>query len=470
LKTAGDGSLLGSRDGVAVSAALRAGELTCRELAAAFLAASDGDELGAWAAIDADALLARAARLDRLGTAERARLPLFGLPIGVKDNFDTAGLPTAYGSPIYARHRPPADAEAVRRLVAAGAIVAGKTTCSEFAWMSPADTLNPLDRSRTPGGSSSGSAAAVASGTVPIATGTQTAGSINRPASYCGVIGYKPSFQAFPRAGVRLLSPALDTVGLLARSVRDIRLAAWAIASPDDSEPVAVVREPSHASGVREPGYASGVREPGYASGVREPGRAPRLALARTPAWGAVEPAARAAIEDVALAAWDAGACLEDLELPDRFEELVAAHKVIQEVESAASLAGELALHGDLLSESLRAALADGAAIPPDRYARAKRTAAVLGRVIAGLLAGYDGVLTPSATGTPPLGLGFTGDPRFCRAWTLIGAPTISIPVAWTPGRLPVGLQVVGAPGRDGRTLAAAEWLLDRLAPMTNRV
>jgi Asp-tRNA(Asn)/Glu-tRNA(Gln) amidotransferase A subunit family amidase len=444
LKATGDGSLMDSRDAVSLCSALRAGELSCVELAEAFLVASDGDEFAAWSAIDGDGVLARARALDRIGRFERDGLPLFGLPLGIKDNFDTADLPTAYGSPIYEGHRPPRDAEAVRRLVAAGAVIAGKTKCSEFAWMSPADTTNPLDRSRTPGGSSSGSASAVAAGTVPIATGSQTAGSINRPASYCGVVGYKPSFQTFPRDGVKRLSSTLDTVGLLARSVRDIRLAAGALGRRSE-------------------------RRPGNVRPAPE--RPPRLALARTSAWGLIQPAAQAAIESVALAAWDAGACLEDLELPRGFDELVAAHETIQEVESARSLARELELHGDLLSDALRAALEKGAAVPPDVYAGARRAAAELGPAIGARLAGYDGVLTPSTTGTPPVGLGFTGDPRFCRAWTLIGAPCVSVPVAWTPSRLPVGLQVVGAPSADTRTLATAEWLLDNLTPMTrNRV
>jgi Asp-tRNA(Asn)/Glu-tRNA(Gln) amidotransferase A subunit family amidase len=432
--------MLESRDAVALGAALRSGELTCVELAEAFLAATDGDELGAWAAIDPDALLDRAGALDRRTRFERARLPLFGMPIGVKDNFDTADLPTAYGSRIYAGHRPCRDAEAVRRLTDAGAIVAGKTKCSEFAWMSASDTLNPLDRSRTPGGSSSGSGAAVAAGTIPVATGTQTAGSVIRPASYCGVVGYKPTFGLLPREGVKLLSPTLDTVGLMARSVRDIRAVASALGTGDGARPMLLDYE------------------------LKRP---PRLALARTFAWERVQPAAQAAIEDVALAAWDAGALLEDLELPLGFEALVAAQEVIQDVESAASLAFEVQAYGQLMSEPLQAALCRGAAVTPTAYAQAKRAAAELGPAISAVVAGYDGVLTPSTTGTPPLGLDFTGDPAFCRAWTLVGAPCVAVPLAWTPSRLPVGMQVVGAPRTDARTLAVAEWLVDRLTPLT---
>jgi amidase len=443
LRATGDSSLLGSRDAVAISAGLRAGELSCQEVAAAFLAACAGNELGAWAAIDEDLLLDRACRLDRCSESERDRLPLFGLPVGVKDNFDTADLPTAYGSPIYKGHQPRFDAELVRRLTAAGAMVAGKTSCTEFAWMSPVATLNPLDRARTPGGSSSGSAAAVAAGTVPLATGTQTAGSIIRPASYCGVVGYKPTFELLPREGVKPLAPTLDTVGLLARTVRDVRLAA----------------------SVAGPAGSGGRRDLDY----RLP-RAPRIALARTGGWDQVDPAARAAIEDVALAAWDAGARLEDLELPRGFDQLVAAQEIIQEFESAASLACELESDSDRMTGALRAALVRGAAIDPAAYAEARQAAAEVGPAIAALLARHDGVLTPSTTGIPPRGLASTGDPRFCRAWTLIGAPCVAVPLAWTPSRLPVGIQVVGAPGADARTLATAEWLLDRLAPTSNRV
>ncbi|MDQ6805562.1 MAG: amidase, partial [Actinomycetota bacterium] len=222
-----------SGSAVALRDRLRSGELTCVAVAEAFLAAVGDDDLRAWAAIDEGVLLEGATALDGLGAREREALPLFGVPVGVKDNFDTADYPSGYGSPIYAGHRPDRDAGAVRLLRAAGAIIAGKTKLSEFAWMFATDTLNPLDRSRTPGGSSSGSAAAVAAGTIPLATGTQTAGSINRPGSYCGVIAYKPTFATFPRDGVKRLSHSLDTVGLFARSIADVRLAASVLAPGD---------------------------------------------------------------------------------------------------------------------------------------------------------------------------------------------------------------------------------------------
>jgi Asp-tRNA(Asn)/Glu-tRNA(Gln) amidotransferase A subunit family amidase len=419
---------------VALRDRLRAGDVTCVEVAEEFLAAVGEDELRAWAALDERVLLERAAALDGLDARARQRLPLFGLPVGVKDNFDTVDYPTAYGSPIYADHRPENDAGAVGLLRTAGAMIAGKTKLSEFAWMFATDTLNPLDRARSPGGSSSGSAASVGAGTVPIATGTQTAGSINRPASYCGVIGYKPTFGSFPRDGVKLLAPSLDTVGLFARSIADLRLAASVLA-PD--------------------AFGAPAGPPAA--------EAPRLALMRTSHWSRVEAAAQQAIETVAGAAAEAGALVEEIEPPTGFAELVAAQTTIQWVESAANLAPELANAPELLSDEVRAALHEGAAMPEARYADAKRVASRLGPLLARLLAGYDGVLTPSASGVPPVGLYFTGDPLFCRAETLIGAPAISVPLAWTADGLPAGLQLIGAPASDARTLASAEWLLERL-------
>ncbi len=221
-----DATLLGGIEAVALRDRLIARELTCVEVAEAFLAAVGDDELRVWAAVDPELVLARAAALDRLAAPAREALPLFGVPTAIKDNFDTLDLPTEYGSRIYEGERPVADAAVVARLRAAGALIAGKVKCAEFAWMTPPDTLNPLDHSRTPGGSSSGSAAGVAARTIPLATGTQTAGSINRPASYCGVLGYKPTFGAFSREGVKPLAHSLDTVGLFARSVPDLALVA----------------------------------------------------------------------------------------------------------------------------------------------------------------------------------------------------------------------------------------------------
>jgi Asp-tRNA(Asn)/Glu-tRNA(Gln) amidotransferase A subunit family amidase len=422
------GPLLGGLSAVDLVAQLSNGELAAAEVAQAFLKALGEDELRAWETVDPELLLADAARLDALPEGDRKRLPLFGLPVGIKDNFNTAELPTGYGSPIYAGQRPAADSALVARLRAAGALIAGKLKCAEFAWMYPSDTLNPIDLERTPGGSSSGSAAAVGAATVPIATGTQTAGSINRPASYCGVLGYKPTFGLLPREGVKLLAESLDTVGLFARSAEDLELVAAAVGAP--------------------------LRR------LDAPRRAPRLAFARTPLWERIEADAAAALESAVATARAAGASVEELTLSDEFEELVATQTTIQWYESAISLAPELEHDADRLSDELRAALLEGQAMPAAVHLAAKRVAAGSGQLLGELLAPYDGVLTPSTTGVPPVGLSFTGDPVFSRAWTLIGAPCVSLPLAWTADGLPAGLQLVGAPGTDARTLSAAAWLM----------
>jgi Asp-tRNA(Asn)/Glu-tRNA(Gln) amidotransferase A subunit family amidase len=421
--------LLGGVDAHTLRSMLLDGELSCADVARAFLAEVGEDELNVFAAIDPSRLLSAAGALDRMGASERARLPLFGLPVGIKDNFDTADLPTAHGSPIYNGHQPSADASAVGRLRGAGALIAGKTKCAEFAWMHPPDTLNPLDHARTPGGSSSGSAAGVSAGLLPLATGTQTAGSINRPASYCGVLGYKPTFGLLPRDGVKQLSLSLDTVGLLAVTVADLRLAATVLA--------------------------------GEAWNAEESGWPPRLALMRTPLWSRVEPEAREAIEDVVRRCSRADATVEEVEPPAGFEELAEAQIAIQWYESAIALAPELASSTELLSDELREALREGVTMPSARYAAARQTSLDHRAALISVLERYDGVLTPSATGVPPEGLGFTGDALHCRVWTLIGAPCVSVPLAWTEDGLPAGLQVVGAPGRDDRTLGACEWLME---------
>ena len=412
---------------------LLAGELSPADVAGAFLDSVGADDLHAWASIDPDGLLGQAAALSALGTEQRTRLPLFGVPVGIKDNFDTADLPTGYGSPIYAGNRPDADAAAVARLRTAGALIAGKTKCAEFAWMTPSDTLNPLDRSRTPGGSSNGSAAAVAAGAVPLATGSQTAGSIIRPGSYCAVLGFKPSFGRYDRGGVKLMSETLDTVGLLARSLRDLLLVDAALAS-DPGQP-----DPA-------------------------PGAGPlRIAYAPTPLADQIEPDARSAIDSWLGDARSVGAInAATIEVPG-YARLAEAQTTIQLFESARSLAPELRSAPDRLSAALREALLAGMALPVAEYARARTDAEALGPAAIEALASYDAVLTPSTTGAPPAGLAFTGDPMFCRVWTLIGAPCVSLPLAWTAAGLPAGLQLVAAPGRDRALLETAATLQERL-------
>jgi amidase len=290
--------------------------------------------------------------------------------------------------------------------------------------MTPPDTLNPIAPGRTPGGSSTGSAAAVAVGTVPLATGTQTAGSINRPASYCGVVGYKPTFGLLPRDGIKLLSPKLDTVGFLARHVEDLQL-------------------------VME-GLGSICLERSYTQQVR-------VAFARTPFWARIQPEARTAIESAAAIA----GISDEAELP-AYAELTEAQTTIQFYESARSLAAELRDAPEQLSPQLRDALIQGTNVPESSYAQALRMPELASNAWAALFTNYDAVLTPSADGVPSEGLGFTGDPLFCRAITLLGLPSISLPLATTADGLPAGLQLVGPAGLDAELLATAAALLRR--------
>jgi amidase len=402
-------------------------EVSCAEVASAFLAAAHSDTFNAWERVEDDVVLARAADLDRLSDDARRALPLFGIPVAVKDNFDTVDVPTTYGSPIYAGHTPKTEAAVVTRLRTAGAVIAGKTKLAEFAWMHPSDTVNPLDPERTPGGSSSGSAAAVAAGTVPVATGTQTAGSVNRPASYCGVVGYKATFGLLPTDGIKPLAPTLDTVGLMARTAADLTLVTGALL--------------------------------GWRDAATPTPEALRLAFAHTPLWGRVEPDAAAAILRAIDGLRERGN-LPDAELPDGFAELVEAQAIIQSFEAPRSLASELAASPDMLSDELRRALEDGARLPEDAYVAALETRQRFGPALLDLLGRYDGVLTPSTTGVPPLGLHHTGDPVFARAWNFVGAPSVSVPLARTHDGLPAGLQLIGAPGSDRRLLQVAARLL----------
>ncbi|MHB8692911.1 MAG: amidase [Solirubrobacteraceae bacterium] len=437
-----DRGLFGGIGAAELRARVRARELSPKDVADACLATVGEDALHAWAVIDADGLRQQARALEALSSDRREHLPLFGVPVAIKDNFDTVDLPTEYGSPIYAGHRPQADALVVARLRAAGALIAGKVKCAEFAWMTPPDTLNPLDHARTPGGSSNGSAAAIAAGQVPLATGSQTAGSIGRPASYCGVLGYKPTFGRFARDGVKPMAPSLDTVGLFARGVEDLLLAS-AVLDP----------------GLSQPG-SSHPMSPDTALA----GRPPRIAFAPTSLWPQIELEAAAAIDE-AVERIRAGAGIEltELDLPG-YGELAAHQETIQTYESAQSLAPELQAQPELLSDALREALEAAGEMPREQYDAAKRTASRLAAPLIAALDGYDAVLTPSTTGVPPEGLAFTGDPMFCRVWTLLGAPSLSVPLAWTPDGLPSGLQLVGAPGRDPAVLQAAGQLASEYA------
>jgi Asp-tRNA(Asn)/Glu-tRNA(Gln) amidotransferase A subunit family amidase len=427
---------------VQLSRLLRGREMTVTSVAESLAQRLALDPHHAWAAVDPEYLMAQARTLDGLGDEVRRAMPLFGVPVGIKDAFDTSGLPTAYGSPIYDGHRPRRDAEVVRRLSTAGAMVAGKTRCAEFSWMTAPETVNPLDPRRTPGGSSSGSAASVAAGEVPLATGTQTAGSVIRPGSYCGVLGFKPTFGTFPRAGALPMSSTLDTVGVFARELADLILVSEALWGVDPQE--VTIRSAIPLLG---------------AAGERTP----RLAFSRTPFWQEIEPEARSAIDEALARARELGVELEGVELGEEFRELTEAQRTIQWVEGAAALREELEHRPERLSPALQQALREGRQISEESYEAALTAARRSSGPLRQMLAGFDGVLVPSALGAPPEGLAFTGDPLFCRAFTLAGVPCVSLPLARTTSGLPAGLQLVGGPRRDRRLLGAARWLLEKV-------
>lgn len=398
------------------------GSLTCEALTRACLEriAEREPAVQAWQQLDPDTALEAARRIDRCGSG-----PLKGLPVGVKDIIDTADMPTAYGSPLYAGFRPPRDAACVALARQAGALMLGKTVTTEFAYFQPGKTRNPHDPGRTPGGSSSGSAAAVADGMVPLAFGTQTAGSVIRPASFCGCVGYKPSFGLIDRTGVRPFADSLDTVGVFAQTVEDAAFFVSVLAGRPKLR-------------------------------ITEEGFRPRVGLCRTHEWDAAAPATRAALEEAGRRLRAAGLEVRETALPEGFRGLLDAQKTIMAYEGARACAPERLTAPDRLSAKLRELLQAGVATAPDDYDAAKILAANCRAQSADAMGGFDVLVTPSAPGEAPQGLEATGDPVFNRVWTLLGAPCITVPGLTGPSGLPVGVQVVGRVNDDRRTLAAA--------------
>lgn len=385
-------------------------------------------EIHAFVQTDPDAALATARALD----AGPVRGLLHGLPLGVKDLFDTADFATAYGSSVYAGQRPLADAAAVALCREAGAVLLGKTVTTEFAYFQPGPTCNPHNLAHTPGGSSSGSAAAVADGMLPLALGTQTAGSIIRPAAYCGVVGYKPSHGRVPRAGVKSLSETLDVIGGFGRSVRDVALLG------------AVLTGDARLSSWTEPA-------------------APRIGLCQTPAWSQADADTQRAWAQATTALAPLAAACADVELPAGFDALVPLQKKVMAFEMARALSHERLRHRTRLSERLLALLDEGMAISGATHAANLALTAGWQRRIDALFEQHDVLLTPSAAGEAPEGITATGDPLFCRSWTLLGLPCVHVPFTTGHQGLPLGLQLIGRHGEDHRLLAAAHWVHERL-------
>jgi Asp-tRNA(Asn)/Glu-tRNA(Gln) amidotransferase A subunit family amidase len=420
---------LGARDAAALIVEERLTAVALTEACLERIEARDG-EVRAWAHLDPEAALEQARACDARAPAG----PLHGVPVGIKDIMDTADMPTEYGSPIYRDHRPARDAISVAKVRAAGGVVLGKTVSTEFAHRQPnIQTRNPHDPARTPGGSSSGSAAAVADFMVPLAFGTQTGGSIIRPASYCGVYGYKPTYDTIAVTGVKPLAPGLDTVGTFARNLDDM---AWFGAALSNDEPIDI---------------------------LAWPGAAPRVGLTRSYEWSQAEAATVEAVEAAAAGLDEAGAEVTEVTLPRAFAGLAEAHQTIMCVEAAQALAWERENHLDLVCTPTRDLLDRGAGISVEAYDSALTLARKCRARLAEAFAGNDVLLTASAQGEAPIGLEWTGDPVFNRNWTLLHVPCVTIPFSLGPNGMPVGVQLVARPGEHERLFSAAKWIATRL-------
>jgi Asp-tRNA(Asn)/Glu-tRNA(Gln) amidotransferase A subunit family amidase len=436
----------------AAAADIREGRLSSAELVADCLKRVEELEptVQAWAFLDRDHAMRQAEAADLHRKEGKAPGPLHGLPVGVKDIFDTGDMPTEFGSPLWAGRTPRRDAAVVARLRAAGAVILGKTVTTEYAYFHPGKTTNPHDPTRTPGGSSSGSAAAVAAHMVPGAVGSQTNGSVIRPAAFCGVVGFKPTHGLIPRSGALLLSRALDHVGVFGRTVEDVALLAETLAGFDeddaDTRPIA--------------------RPPLAAVAAAEPPLPPRLAFVRSPAWDHAEPVTREAFGELVEAL---GEAVAEVELGPSFGRAVDMHRTIMEVEMAHNLQRDYEKGGDRLSAVLRQLLQRGRGHAAVDYAAALAGIPSLNAAIDPVFDEFDAILTPAAPGEAPRGLDSTGNPVFCTLWTYLGTPAVTLPLLRSSSGMPLGVQLVARRGNDARLLRTARWVVRALGAARER-
>jgi Asp-tRNA(Asn)/Glu-tRNA(Gln) amidotransferase A subunit family amidase len=370
----------------------------------------------------------------RKSAASACKGPLHGLPIGLKDVLDTADMPSQYGSPIWANWRPKADSAPVAWARAAGGVFHGKTVTTEFATRNPGPTRNPANPEHTPGGSSSGSAAGVGAGFFPLAYGTQTAGSVIRPAAFCGVVGYKPTYGTISRIGMKIMADSLDTIGVMAKTVADCAYFASAVSGRDLGDPDA------------------------------KPSSAPRVGICRSPTWSAAAPETQALLTQVAAALSKAGATVSDRELPPLFNGLVDAHPIVMNSESARALGWELTHHAGQLTDGLRERMQFGLAQTEAAIRNAYHVFETTQQAFPQAMSGLDILVTPSAPGEAPHGIGWTGDPAFNSIWTSLHVPCVTVPAGSGPNGLPLGIQIVGRAGDDKAVLAWARWVQAAIA------
>lgn len=421
---------------------LAQGALRATELAEALIARMEAVEptVEAFTWFDPAFVLAQARDRDAHRRSGRPIGPLHGLPVGLKDIIDTAGIPTCNGTMLDDGRKPSKDAVIVERLRAAGAIVMGKTVTAELAFMSPGKTRNPVNQAHTPGGSSSGSAAAVASGMVPLAVGTQTGGSVIRPAAFCGTVGYKPTFGAIPRSGILSQSPTLDTVGVFARSVPDAALLAEALFG-------------WHAD---DPATAPAPHPQLLSLATSQPPLRPIFAFVRTPFWDRADEQTRMAFIELIGLLGDS--CFE-AELPSAFAEAAAVRETINLAEMAKTYRHYVRRDSGSLSEELRQAIGTGNSITARDYLMACDWPAIYSAAFDEVFTRCDAIVTPAAPGPAPASMESTGDSIFNAIWTLCGLPALTIPVFTAENGMPMGLQLVGRKGDDGRLLRSANWL-----------
>jgi Asp-tRNA(Asn)/Glu-tRNA(Gln) amidotransferase A subunit family amidase len=420
---------------------IAAGEITSEALVASCLdrIAARDDDVGAWIWLDRELALEQARTADVIRSKGQGIGPLHGVPVGIKDIIETADMPTQNGYRGHEGRHTHRDAFCVSQLRDAGAVILGKTVTTELATRHPGKTRNPLNPAHTPGGSSSGSAAAVRDGQVPLALGTQTGGSVIRPASFCGIHALKPTFGLVARAGVTLQADWLDTVGTYGRSIEDVALVSEQMLARDLADDQAVPRS----------------RPALHRIAMSEPPSRPKLAFMRTAKWEAADPAAQAALENFAAIL---GSDCESIEMLDWMDEAWDWQRILQVYGNAIHYGPLLDAHGDKMSESLQANIAEGRALTPVDYTHAVEQR---DRVASGLDEVYDrfdAILCLPAAGPAPEGLGWTGDPVFNAFWTYIGTPCVTVPLLEVDG-LPMGVQLTGPRGGDGPLLRTARWL-----------
>ena len=424
--------------------ALRSGEMSAEDYTKACLAriAAREEEVQAWVHLDPGHALAQARAADDLRREGKGLGPLHGLPVGIKDIIDTADMPTQNGSPVFAGYQPRDDAFCVSALRAAGAIIMGKTVTTELATLTPNKTRNPHNTAHTPGGSSSGSAAAVADRMIPLALGTQTGGSVIRPASFCGIYGLKPTLGLISRRGVTLQAHTLDTVGVYGRSLEDLALIADALSAHDPDDPVSYPRGRTSLSQI-------------LAGTVPAP---PLFAFCRTPAWEQADAATREAFETFAARLGDR---VQEVALP--LEDAFSRHQpAVQAAENAAYYGPLLARAPQAISPGLTARIEAGAKVPAKDYITAVNARETHYAAVEQVLQRHAAILTPASPGPAPKGLGSTGSPIFNGVWTYLGVPCVTLPLLEADG-MPFGVQLVGMRRDEGRLLRTARWLVEHV-------